>query len=106
MPRRDGLWEACARLRATARGASLDPLGSELWINKSDSYSNFALLLAIGWAFVVGVGAGLELARRRDMRLPGRPGALVIAALLYGAIPVAVLAIAIGAAQSLVRAVI
>lgn len=84
----------------------MDPLASDLWINKSDSYSNFALLLAVGWAFVVGVGAGLELARRRGTPVPGKPGALVIAAVLYGAIPAAALAIAIGAAQSLLRAVI
>jgi hypothetical protein len=56
-------------------------IAGEIWINQSDSYSNFALLLIAGWAFVVGVGAGLEL-------------------------PAATLAIAIGAAQSLVRAVL
>ena len=81
-------------------------IAGELWINESDSYSNFALLLIVGWAFVVGVGAGLELARRRGLRVPGRPGTLVVAAVLYGAIPAAALAIAIAAAQSLVRAVV
>ena len=81
-------------------------IAGELWINQSDSYSNFALLLGLGWAFVVGVGAGLELARRRGLSVPGRPGALIVAAVLYGAIPAAALAIAIGAAQSLVRAVV
>ena len=81
-------------------------IAGEVWINQSDSYSNFALLLIVGWAFVVGVGAGVELARRRDLPLKGRPGALVVAAVLYGAIPAAAVAIAIGAAQSLVRAVL
>jgi hypothetical protein len=79
---------------------------SEIWINQSDSYSNFALVLLAGWMFLVGVGAGLELARRRGLDAPGRPGALVIAAVLYGAIPAAALALSIGAAQSLVRAVL
>ena len=81
-------------------------IAGELWINKSDSYSNFALLLVAGWAFLIGVGTGLELARRRGIEVPGRPGTFVIAAILYGAIPAAALALAIGAAQSLVRAVI
>ncbi len=81
-------------------------IASEIWINQSDSYSNFTLVLLAGWMFLVGVGAGLELARRQGMRVPGRPGALVVAAILYGAIPAAALAIAIGAAQSLVRAVL
>ncbi len=78
----------------------------DLWINESDSYSNFALLVIAGWAFVIGVGAGVELARRRDLPLKGRPGGLVVAAILYGAIPAVAVAIAIGAAQSLVRAVL
>jgi len=81
-------------------------MASEIWINQSDSYSNFALVLLVGWTFLVGTGAGLELARRQGLRVPGRPGALVIAAVLYGALPAAALAIAIGAAQSLVRAVL
>jgi hypothetical protein len=81
-------------------------IAGELWINESDSYSNFALLLMVGWALVVGVGAGLELARRRGLHVPGRPRALVVAAVLYGAIPAAALAISIGAAQFLVRAVV
>ena len=50
-------------------------IAGELWINESDSYSNFVLLLMVGWAFAVGVGA-------------------------------AALAVTIGAAQSLVRAVV
>ena len=81
-------------------------IAAQIWINQEDTYSNFALVLVVGWAFIVGVGAGLELARRRDLRVPGRPGALVVAALLYVAIPAAALALAIGAAQSLVRAVL
>ena len=81
-------------------------MASEIWINQSDSYSNFALVLLVGWSFLVGLGAGLELARRRGLRAPGRPGALVIAAVLYGALPAAAVAVAIGAAQSLVRAVL
>jgi hypothetical protein len=81
-------------------------MASEIWINHSDSYSNFALVLFGGWTFLVGVGAGLEIARRRGLQIPGRPGALLIAALLYGALPAAALAIAIGAAQTLVRAVL
>jgi hypothetical protein len=81
-------------------------MANEVWINHSDSYSNFALVLLVGWTFLVGVGAGLELARRRGLRAPGRPGALVVAAILYGAVPAAAVAIAIGAAQSLVRAVL
>ncbi|MBA3358618.1 MAG: hypothetical protein H0U20_04080 [Thermoleophilaceae bacterium] len=81
-------------------------IASEIWINQSDSYSNFALVLLVGWTFLVGAGAGLELGRRRGLEVPGRPGALVFAAVLYGALPAAALAIAIGAAQSLVRAVL
>lgn len=81
-------------------------MAAEVWINQSDSYSNFALLLIAGWAFVIGVGAGVELARRRELPLKGRPGSLVVVAILYGAIPAAAVAIAIGAAQSLVRAVL
>jgi hypothetical protein len=81
-------------------------LAGELWINTSDSYSNFALLLLAGWAFLVGMGAGLELARRHGLEVSGRPGTYVVAAVLYGAIPAAALALAIGAAQALVRAVI
>lgn len=81
-------------------------MASEVWINHSDSYSNFALVLLAGWTFLVGVGAGLELARRRGLEAPGRPGALLVAAVLYGAVPAAALAIAIGAIESLVRAVL
>lgn len=81
-------------------------IASEIWINQSDSYSNFALVLLVGWTFLIGTGAGLELARRRGLQVPGKPGALVVAAVLYGAIPAAALATAIGAAQSLVRAVL
>ncbi len=81
-------------------------LAGQIWINQEDTYSNFALVLIVGWAFLIGVGAGLELARRRNISVPGRPGALLVAALLYGAIPAAALALAIGAAQSLVRAVL
>ncbi len=81
-------------------------LAGEVWINQSDSYSNFALLLIVGWAFAIGVGAGLELARRRGLPFPGRPGALVVAAALYGAIPAALIAIAVGAAHALLRAVL
>ena len=81
-------------------------IAGEVWINQSDSYSNFALLLVMGWAFVVGVGAGLELARRRGAPARGRPGSLVVAAILYGAIPAAAVAIAIGAAQLVARAVL
>lgn len=79
---------------------------SQVWINQSDSYSNFALVLLAGWMFLVGVGAGLELARRRGLEAPGRPGALLVAAMLYGAIPAAALALTLGVAQSLVRAVL
>ena len=50
-------------------------IAGELWINESDSYSNFALLPMVGWALALGVCA-------------------------------AALAVAIGAAQSLVRAVV
>ena len=85
---------------------AMGTVAAELWINQSDSYSNFTLVLLVGWTFLVGAGAGLELARRQGLRVPGRPGALVVAAVLYGAIPAAALAIAIGAAQSLVRAVL
>ena len=81
-------------------------MAGEVWINQSDSYSNFALLLIMGWAFVVGVGAGLELARRRGVPFKGRPGSLIVAAVLYGAIPAAAVAIAIGAAQVVGRAVL
>jgi hypothetical protein len=81
-------------------------IAGELWINSSNSYSNFALLLLAGWVFLIGMGAGLELARRRGLEAPGRPGTLVIAAVLYGAIPAGALALAVGGAQSLVRAVI
>ncbi len=82
-------------------------VAAEVWINQSDSYSNFALLLIVGWAFVVGMGAGVELARRRELPFKeGRPGSLVVAAILYGAIPAAALAIAIGAVQVVVRAVV
>ena len=85
---------------------AMGTVASDLWINQSDSYSNFALLLAVGWAFTIGIGAGLELARRRGLSVPGRPGTLVAAAVLYGAIPAAALAILIGAAQWVVRAVL
>ena len=80
-------------------------IAADIWINQSDSYSNFALLLLGGWVFLIGMGAGLELGRRRGLAVPGRPGSLVVAAILYGAIPAVVVAIAIGAAQSLARAV-
>jgi len=55
---------------------------------------------------VIGVGAGVELARRRDLPVKGKPGAVLVAAILYGAIPAAALAIAIGAVQLLIRAVV
>ena len=85
----------------------MDLIAGEVWINQSDSYSNFALLLIAGWAFVLGVGAGVELSRRRDLSFKdGRPGSLVVAALLYGAIPAAAVAIAVGAVQVVVRAVV
>jgi hypothetical protein len=81
-------------------------LASQIWINQSDSYSNFTLLVIAGWASVIGVGAGVELARRRDLPVKGKPGAVLVAAILYGAIPAAALAIAIGAVQLLIRAVV
>lgn len=81
-------------------------LASQIWINQSDSYSNFTLLVIAGWAFVIGMGAGVELAQRRNLPRKGKPGAVLMAAILYGPIPAAVVAIAIGAAQSLIRAVL
>ncbi|MBA2794663.1 MAG: hypothetical protein H0U32_11835 [Thermoleophilaceae bacterium] len=80
-------------------------LARDVWINQSDSYSNFTLLVIAGWAFVIGIGAGTELARRRELPLQAKPGGLLLAAILYGAIPAAAVAIAIGAAQALAQAV-
>ena len=38
-------------------------IAGELWINESDSYSNFALLPVVGWAFAIAIRAAQSLVR-------------------------------------------
>ncbi len=45
------------------QGVVMGEMANEVWINHSDSYSNFALVLLVGWTFLVGVGAAQSLVR-------------------------------------------
>jgi hypothetical protein len=80
-------------------------VATQLWVNQESTYSNFAIIVLMVWALVVGVGAGLVLARRVSFA-PRVGGNAVTVAPLFGLIPAVGLGLAIAAVQAVARLVL
>ena len=78
----------------------------ELWINDQGVVSNFAILIVVVWGFVIGVTVGIAAVRRRPTLAEVRPGSLVLAAVLYGLLPAVLVAMIVGAVQTIVEQVV